>query len=66
MPTIGVRLAERYPLGEFLLLGAVDVDPELVARLRVEPGLGVEAVDFGVNSSTQTVLPLPGRLTGRR
>ena len=49
LPAAGVGLVEGHPVGQVLERGPVQVDLDLVAGLRVEPRLGVQAVDVGVD-----------------
>ena len=49
LPSAGVCLAEGHPVGQGLEVGAVEVHLELIARLRVEARLRMEAVDIGVD-----------------
>ena len=50
LPPAGVGFTERHPVGEGFEVGSVEVHLELIARLRgVEPRLGMQAVDVGVD-----------------
>jgi hypothetical protein len=49
LPSLRVRLAEGHPAGQVLEIGAAEMHLELVARLRVEPRFGMQAVDVGVH-----------------
>jgi hypothetical protein len=49
LPSAGVGFTERQPVGEGFEVRSVEVHLELIALLRVEPGLGMQAVDVGVD-----------------
>jgi hypothetical protein len=49
LPSRRVRLAEGEAVGQVLEIGAIDMHLELIARLRVEPRLGMQAVDVRVH-----------------
>ena len=49
LPPARVGFTERHPVGQGLEVRSVEVHLELIARLRVEPRLGKQAVDVGVD-----------------
>jgi hypothetical protein len=49
LSSAGVRLAKGHPVGEFLVLAAVEMDLELVTGLVVEAGLNVRTGHRGVD-----------------
>jgi hypothetical protein len=49
LPASGVRPAERHPVCQILEVSPVEMHLQLVACLRMEAGLGVQAVHVGVD-----------------
>ena len=49
LPPVSVGAAEGHPEGQVFVVGPVEVHLELVARLRVESGLRMQAVDVRVD-----------------
>ena len=49
LPPVSVGAAEGHPEGQVFVVGPVEVHLELVARLRVETGLRMQAVDVRVD-----------------